>query len=82
MALTEEERILSFIREHGSINRSKCEELLSVPEARVKYILRKMLVNRLVRMEGKKKGAKYAGQNTPESSKLAQEFTTKGKKQK
>ncbi|OGY25763.1 MAG: dCTP deaminase [Candidatus Woykebacteria bacterium RBG_16_43_9] len=30
----------------------------------------------------KKKGAKYAGQNTPESSKLAQEFTTKGKKQK
>jgi ATP-dependent DNA helicase RecG len=59
MALTEEERILSFIREHGSIKRSKCEELLSVPEARVKYVLRKMLENKLVRMEGKKKGAKY-----------------------
>ena len=59
MALTNEERILSFIREHGSINRSKCKELLLVPEARVKYILRKMLENKLVRMDGKKKGAKY-----------------------
>jgi hypothetical protein len=30
-----------------------------LPEARVKYVLRKMLENKLVRMEGKKKGAKY-----------------------
>ncbi len=59
MQLTEEDRILAYVREHGSINRSKCEEILSVSEARVKYLLKKLIEKKRLKMEGKKKGAKY-----------------------
>lgn len=59
MPLTEEDRILAYVREYGSINRSTCEEILSVSEARVKYLLKKLIEKKRLKMEGKKKGAKY-----------------------
>jgi DNA-binding NtrC family response regulator len=40
--LTEEERILHFVRERGSINNSECRELLQVGLHRAWYLLRKL----------------------------------------
>jgi DNA-binding NtrC family response regulator len=40
--MAEEERILNFVREHGSINNSECRELLKVGLHRAWYLLRKL----------------------------------------
>jgi DNA-binding NtrC family response regulator len=40
--LTDEERILDFVRERGSINNSECRELLQVGLHRAWYLLRKL----------------------------------------
>jgi len=48
---------IPLLQRRRGVDRALIREQL--PEARVKYVLRKMLENKLVRMEGKKKGAKY-----------------------
>ena len=47
------------LRAHGSISRSKCEEILDVPERRAKYLLLTMEKKGLLRLVGKGRGSKY-----------------------
>ncbi len=57
--MSEEERILAYVRVHGSIKRSECQQLLGVDEIRAKYILRKMRDAGLLLQEGTRRGARY-----------------------
>jgi ATP-dependent DNA helicase RecG len=57
--MSDEERILAYVREHGSIKRSECQELLGVDETRAKYILKKMRDAGLLLQEGTKRGSRY-----------------------
>jgi len=58
-AMSDEERILAYIREHGSIKRADCQQLLGVDEIKAKYVLRKMKDAGLLRQEGTRRGAHY-----------------------
>jgi len=58
-AMSAEERILEYIREHGSIKRADCQQLLGIDEIGAKYILRKMKEAGLLRQEGTRRGAHY-----------------------
>ena len=57
--ISDEERILAYIREHGSIKRADCRQLLGVDEIKAKYILRKMRDGGLLLQEGTRRGAHY-----------------------
>ncbi len=56
---TDEEKILAYIREHGSITNSKCRDLLSVSYNRASYLLRKMHQYGLLVREGEQRWARY-----------------------
>ncbi len=58
-AMSDEERILAYIRVHGSIKRADCQLLLGVDEIKAKYVLRKMKDAGLLRQEGTRRGAHY-----------------------
>jgi ATP-dependent DNA helicase RecG len=58
-AMSDEERILAYIREHGSIKRADCQQLLGVDEIKAKYVLRKMKDAGLLLQEGTRRGAHY-----------------------
>jgi ATP-dependent DNA helicase RecG len=58
-AMSDEERILAYIREHGTIKRADCQQLLGVDEIKAKYVLRKMKDAGLLRQEGTRRGAHY-----------------------
>jgi ATP-dependent DNA helicase RecG len=55
----EEQRVLAFVKEHGSIKRAEAQKLLEVSDRRAKYVLEKMEKARLLRQEGRQKGARY-----------------------
>ena len=59
LVMSDEERILAYVREHGSIKRADCQQLLGVDEIKAKYILRKMRDARLLLQEGTRRGAHY-----------------------
>jgi len=40
---TNEEKILAYVREHGSINNTECRGLLGVDSTRAWYLLRKLI---------------------------------------
>jgi ATP-dependent DNA helicase RecG len=56
---SDEERILAYVRDHGSINRGECQRLLGVTEIRARYLLQKMRKAGLLRIVGLRKGARY-----------------------
>jgi len=56
---TDEEKILAYIREHGSITNKKCRDLLSVSYNRASYLLRKMHQYGLLVREGEQRWARY-----------------------
>ena len=56
---TDEENILAYIRQHGSITNSKCRDLLSVSYNRASYLLRKMHQYGLLVREGEQRWARY-----------------------
>jgi len=58
-AMSDEERILAYIREHGTIKRADCQQLLGVDEIKAKYVLRKLKDAGLLRQEGTRRGAHY-----------------------
>jgi ATP-dependent DNA helicase RecG len=58
-AMSDEERILAYVREHGSIKRADCQQLLGVDDIKAKYVLRKMKEAGLLRQEGTRRGARY-----------------------
>jgi predicted HTH transcriptional regulator len=55
----EEQRILAYVKKHGSIRRVEAQELLSVSEARSRYLLQKMQKAGQLRKEGRYKDARY-----------------------
>ena len=57
--VTDEEKILSHIREHGSISNTECRELLSADRHRATYLLQKMHRYSLLVREGELRWARY-----------------------
>ncbi|MFZ4441096.1 MAG: RNA-binding domain-containing protein [Syntrophales bacterium] len=53
------EKILAYVRKHGSIKRAECQALLGVTELRVRYILQRMRNNDLLKLKGTRKGSVY-----------------------
>jgi len=50
-SLTDEERLLAYVREHGSISNSKCRDLLRVNMQRASHFLKKMQGNLWIAFE-------------------------------
>jgi ATP-dependent DNA helicase RecG len=55
----DEEKILDYVRKHGYIKRSNCQQLLGATEIRARYLLQKMRKRGFLRLEGSRKGARY-----------------------
>ena len=53
------ERVLAYVKEHGSIKWAEAQKLLEVSDRRAKYVLEKMEKARLLRQEGRQKSARY-----------------------
>ena len=58
-AQTDEEKILAYAREHGSINNMECRDLLSVDAKRASYLLKKIHRYGLLKREGERRWAYY-----------------------
>ena len=56
---SDEEKILSYIIKHGSINNSECRELLNVNDARAYYLLKKLSEKGKLKALKKGKGRRY-----------------------
>jgi len=56
---TDEEKILAYVRKHGSIKRAECQKLLNVTGTQARYILKKMKDRLLLRLEGTGKPSRY-----------------------
>jgi DNA-binding NtrC family response regulator len=56
---TNEEKILAYVREHGSISNEECRDLISVDRHRANYLLQKMQRYGLLRREGELRWARY-----------------------
>lgn len=56
---TPEQRILAYVKQHGTITRMQCQVLLDITELQARYLLRKMRNQGLLHLEGIRKGAYY-----------------------
>jgi DNA-binding NtrC family response regulator len=56
---SDEDKILTYIRKHGSINNSQCRQLLDSELRKVSYLLRRMYQEKLLVCEGKRRWAVY-----------------------
>jgi len=54
-----EEKILAYIRENGSISRSECQKLLNITAVQSRYILQKMRKKGLLILKGSRKVSRY-----------------------
>ena len=57
--MTDEEKILAHVRQHSSINNSKCRELLDVDINRANYLLNKMYSAGVLKRQGSHRWTKY-----------------------
>jgi ATP-dependent DNA helicase RecG len=57
--LTDEEKILAYVREHGSISNTECRELLKIELYRASYLLKKMYSQGKLRREGRRRWSRY-----------------------
>lgn len=57
---SEEERILAFVRERGSIRNADCQTLLGISSSRAYYLLKKLLTQRQLVSRGVGKGRRYS----------------------
>jgi ATP-dependent DNA helicase RecG len=55
----EEQRIIAYVKEHGSIRRSEAQKLLEVSDRRARYVLETMVKAKLLRQDGRQKAARY-----------------------
>ncbi len=55
----DEEKIISYIVKHGSINNSECRKLLDVNGPRAYYLLRKLSEKGKIKAQKKGKGRRY-----------------------
>lgn len=56
---TDEEKILEYVRQHGSINNSECRDFLHVDLHRASHLLKKMHAQGSLRREGERRWARY-----------------------
>ena len=59
MPLSDEERIIAYLREHGSINNAECRDLLGADARRVNYVLQRMLAEGVLQRQGERRWARY-----------------------
>ena len=57
--LTNEEKVLAYIQENGSISRSECQKLLDITTVQARYALQKMRNKGLLKLVGSRKGSRY-----------------------
>ena len=57
--LTDEQKILAYVKEHGSISNSECRKILSVDRHRANYLLQKMHRYGLLAREGELRWMRY-----------------------
>jgi predicted HTH transcriptional regulator len=55
----DEDKILAYVREHGTINNTECRELLSVDLQRASYLLKRMTAEETLKREGERRWARY-----------------------
>jgi ATP-dependent DNA helicase RecG len=55
----EEQKIIAYVKEYGSIRRAEAQKLLEVSDTRAKYVLSKMEKAGLLRLVGRQKAARY-----------------------
>jgi len=55
----EEERILEFVRKHGSISNAECRDLLRVGQRRASYLLQKLVAEGSLAREGERRWARF-----------------------
>jgi len=58
-SITDEEKILAYLREHGSISNPECRDLLSVDLHRSSYLLKKMFRYGLLKREDEHRWSRY-----------------------
>jgi ATP-dependent DNA helicase RecG len=56
---THEERILAYVREHGTINNTECRTLLSIDLHRASYLLKKLAAEGVLKREGERRWTYY-----------------------
>jgi predicted HTH transcriptional regulator len=56
---SDEEKMLAYVREHGSINNAECRELLHRDLQRASYLLKKLTVEGMLKREGERRWARY-----------------------
>jgi ATP-dependent DNA helicase RecG len=56
---TDEDKIIAYVQEHGSINNTECRELLGVDKIRAYYLLKKLSASRTLRPRGVAKARRY-----------------------
>ena len=55
----DEEKILEYVRQHGSINNAECRDLLHIDLHRASHLLKKMHAHGTLRREGERRWARY-----------------------
>ena len=58
-ARTYEEKILEYVRKHGSINNSECCAALGIQPPKAWYLLKKMSEKKLLKLQGEKRWTRY-----------------------
>jgi len=56
---TDEEKILAYVQEHGSINNAECRSLLQVGLQRASHLLKKMHIHGVLKRKGERRWARY-----------------------
>ncbi len=59
-SLTNEEKILAYVREHGSIRRMECQQLLGISNDKARHLLGKMCKKGLLFKKGERKDTRYS----------------------
>ena len=59
LSLTDEEKILEYIRKRGSISRDECRDELAIPDRTVKHLLTSMKKKGLIYKSGTTKGVRW-----------------------
>ncbi|MCC7265005.1 MAG: sigma-54-dependent Fis family transcriptional regulator [Candidatus Latescibacteria bacterium] len=55
----DEEQILAYVRQHGSIGNTECRDLLAVSPERASYLLKKLNAQGLLEQEGARRWSRY-----------------------
>jgi ATP-dependent DNA helicase RecG len=60
LSLSNEEKILTYVKAHGSINRAECQQLLGISKDKAHHLLGKMYKRGLLFKKGERKDTRYS----------------------